>query len=265
MDSAYPRRILPALAISAFIHGLIIGAGPLQPLHTHEEQKASTPIAIELQTPPPLPSPVPIQRPVRTPRPKPTIVIETPQPIIVPRRAAVALATAPPAVKIGGSASNAELAKPVASAPPNGTRGEGEGVAAGGSGTGAGPGAGSGGAGGTGTGTGSSDQPCGAVGLVPATAPAIGRSGIWLETIRVTISFGDGHSENGVFPYPFIYQNEAADPWSPPNLSKEMTVRVPLPPPGIDLGAADRAVLMTLRYTRLDGTTLLPPCPGAQP
>lgn len=260
IDNAYSRRFLVALGLSAFIHGLIIGAGPLHPLRVREEQRASTPVAIELRTPPPLPAPLPT--PVRTPLPKPTVVVQRPRPV-VRHRPAPALATAPPAEEPGGSASAKELATTAPAAPPNGTTGAGIGVAAGGSGSGAGPGSGSGGANGTENGSGGASQPCGSVSLVPAAAPTISRSGMWLETIRVMMTFRDGHSESGVFPYPFVYRNEAADPWSPPNLSKDIAVPVPLPPPGTDLSNADRVVLETLRYTRGDGRTVLPPCSGS--
>jgi hypothetical protein len=259
-DSAYPRRFLLALAASIFVHAIIVAIGPLHPIETREQDRPSTPVVLERRTPPP-PTPKPTARP--TPKPRPTVAVTTPQPVVKRVVAAAPRATAKPAKHQGGSARPKELAKIVpTAAPPNGTAtAAGNGVAAGGAGTGAGPGAGTGGANGTGAG-GGGEQPCGHVSFVPTGAEQY-VNGKFYETIRTIVEFPDGHTETAVFPYPWIYNNQNDDPWSPQNLRKpSLAARAQLPPPGTDVGDGDRLVKLVLQYTKSDGTTRLPLCPG---
>ncbi len=239
LDPAYPRRILLAFAASVFIHALIVAGRPLSPIPTRENDQPSTPVVLERRTPP---SP-------------------TPQPVIKKVAAVAPRATAKPAQHRGGSAWPKELAKIVPSAEPNGTAtAAGNGIAAGGSGTGTGPGTETGAAGGTGTG-GGGEQPCGHVSFVPTSAPKY-VSGKWYETIRTIVEFPDGHTETAIFPYPWVYPNQNDDPWAPQNLNKQMAARAQLPPAGTDVADADRLVKLVLQYTRPNGTTVLPLCPG---
>lgn len=260
VDGKYPRRIVTAFAASLVIHALIIGSGPLHAIPTREEERPTTPVVLEQRTPTP-PPPRPTPQP--TPKPRPTIALATPHPIRKAVVAAAPRATARPATRRGGSARPKELAQVVPSAaPPTGTAtAAGNGLAAGGDGTGAGPGSGNGGAAGAGTGTNGSDQPCGYVTFIPTGAEQY-VNGRFYETIRATIEFADGHSESGVFPYPWVYTNQNDDPWAPQNLRKAMHARAQFPPPGATLGDADRVVRLVLQYTRPDGTTTLPLCPG---
>lgn len=262
LDPRYLRRLALALAASLFIHAVIIGLAPLHALPVRDDRTPATRVVLEVRTPPPVARPRPTPPP--TPRPRPTIALATPRP--VPRRVRSASRTPAQAASLrGGSRAPKVVAKLVPSAPPNGVAAEaGAGIAPGGAGSGAGPGAGSGGASGTASpapAPPAADQPCGSVTFVPEGASAQ-HGGAWYETIRVTISFRDGHAESGTFPYPFVYANEAADPWSPPNLTKDIAVPAQLPPPGTDLSGADRAVVLTLQYTNQNGRTTLPPCPA---
>jgi hypothetical protein len=256
-DPGYRRRILLALAASLFVHALIVAAGPLRPIRTHEEDRPSTPVVLETRMPTPRPTPAP------TPKPTPKIVLATPKPVTKRVAAAAPAATAKPARRPGGSARPKELAKIVPTdAPPNGTAtAAGSGVAAGGSGTGAGPGTGSGGAGGPGTGAGGAAQPCGHVSFVPTRAPSY-VNGKWYETIRTIVEFPDGHTETAIFPYPWVYADQNDDPWSPQNLRRDMPAHAQLPPAGATLGDADGLIRLVLQYTRPNGTTVLPLCPG---
>jgi len=256
LDPAYRRRILLAFAASVFVHALIVASGPLGPIPTRENDRPSTPVVLERRTPPP---PKPTAHP--TPRPRPTVAISTPRPVVKKIVAVGPRATAKPAQNQGGSARPKELAKIVPSAEPNGSAtAAGNGVTAGGSGTGAGPGTGTGGAGGTGTG-GGGEQPCGHVSFVPTRASTYA-NGRWYETIRTIVEFPDGHTETAIFPYPWIYTNQNDDPWAPQNLNKRMAARAQLPPAGTDVADADRLVKLVLQYTRPNGTTVLPLCPG---
>lgn len=251
-DPLRRRRIVVAFLASVALNALVIGAGLLHSLPVRDDQEPSTRVVLEVR-PRPVPTPPPRSTPPPpTPAPRPFVVL-VPQP--VHRRVVATAPVATPQRSIGGNPQPNELVRLTASAPPNGSAAAaGSGVA--GNGTGASSGAGDAGAGGSGA-----AQPCGAVSFIPTGTPNY-TNGKWYETIRAMVEFPDGHTESGVFPYPWVYANQNDDPWAPQNLNKRMTAHAQLPPAGSDVADADRVVQLVLQYTRPNGTTVLPLCPG---
>ena len=133
-----------------------------------------------------------------------------------------------------------------------------------GSGTSGGSGPGSGGGNGSGVG-GGGDRPCGFVEFLPY-APNHWTGQHFEEPIQATVSYRDGHEEHVRFPYPWIYADDAQDPWSTQN-SKNTDMSVPLqfPPSGSDTSNYDPLLKYILAHTKQNGTTDLDDCPSPAP
>jgi hypothetical protein len=110
-------------------------------------------------------------------------------------------------------------------------------------------------------------MPCGAVSFIPNGPPRYA-AGTMTETIKVTVSFRDGHEETAVFPYPWVYPNfEETDPWSPTNIKRgDFPVPIQRPPPGTDMSKLPLLIAYVLDAA---GLTDLKDCPrtwsGAAP
>jgi hypothetical protein len=101
--------------------------------------------------------------------------------------------------------------------------------------------------------------------LLPFEAPEHrGRS--ILEHITATVTFSDGHTENDQFPYPWVYTDPDADPWSTTNMrNPNFIVRVQFPPSAASASRYSSLIRYILDHTREeDGTTRLQECPHAR-
>ena len=273
-----PRRWLIAIALSIFVHEILISLAGLRvaPARPPADQVIER-IVIERR---PSPSPTPSPTPAPTPKPttRPTVPPKaTPLPVVV-RKDSGASARAQRHAKRGGSEAKhrAIVAKRASVPAPPSHRGTGVGAAAGGIGMGAGPGKGAGGSNGTGAGAGTGNQGtgangafnaniiCGFVEFVPKGAPKY-RNGAASEVVDAIVHFADGHTERARFPYPWVYQNgEHDDPWSSTNLKNpDFEILVQFPPAGMPLSGDDTYVKYILDHSDpRNGLTTLPPCPG---
>ena len=276
----HPRRWLIAIALSIFVHEIVIALAGLHVTHARPQaDQVIERIAIERRpTPSPKPSPSPTPAPTPKPAVTPTVPPKaTPMPVVV-RKENGASARAPRRAKRGGSeATHRTIVAKRSNIPaPPAHHGTGVGAAPGGIGAGAGPGNGNGGNNGTGAGAGTGNQGngangafnaniiCGFVDFTPKGAPHY-RNGAASEVVDATVHFADGHTERARFPYPWVYQNgEHDDPWSSTNLRNEnFEVLVQFPPAGFALSADDTYVKYILDHSDpRNGLTPLPPCPG---
>ncbi len=271
------RRWLIVIALSIFIHEILLGfLGPRIAHVRAEPDQIVEKIAIE-RRPSPKPSPSPTPAPILTPSARPTVPPKaTPMPVAV-RKDNAQSARAPRRAKQGGSeaAHRTIVAKRTMPAPPA-HHGTGTGQAAGGVGIGAGPGVGTGGNNGSGSGAGTGNQGngangafnanviCGFVEFTPKGAPKY-RNGAASEVVDAHVHFADGHVEIARFPYPWVYTNgENDDPWSSRNLKNpDFEVVVQFPPAGFQLSADDQYVKYILDHSDpRNGLTTLPNCPG---
>jgi len=272
-----PRRWVIAIALSIFIHEILLGlVGPRVDRARPEPDQIVEKIAIE-RKPSPKPTPSPTPASIVTPFARPTVPPKaTPMPVAV-RKDNAQSARAPQRAKRGGSEASHRsiVAKQALPAPPA-HHGTGTGAAAGGAGTGAGPGVGSGGNNGTGSGAGTGNQGngangafnasviCGFVEFTPKGAPKY-RNGAASEVVDAHIHFADAHVEIARFPYPWVYtEGERDDPWSRTNLKNpDFEVVVQFPPAGFQLSADDQYVKYILDHSDpRNGLTTLPNCPG---
>ena len=162
----HPRRWLIAIALSIFVHEIVIALAGLHVTRVRPQaDQVIERIAIE-RRPTPSPTPAPTPKPVVTPTVPPHA---TPMPIVV-RKENGASARAPRRAKRGGSEATPRtiVAKRSNIPAPPAHHGTGVGAAPGGSGAGAGPGNGNGGNNGTGAGAGTGNQGNGANGAFNA-------------------------------------------------------------------------------------------------
>ena len=102
-----------------------------------------------------------------------------------------------------------------------------------------------------------------AVSFRPNGPPSLLNGVIWSETVVASVRFADGHTEQAVFPYPWVYQDgERNDPWSDTNLRRrDFDVRVIMPPVGSDRTTFPPLVRYILDRTTPGGYTTLTGCP----
>lgn len=83
------------------------------------------------------------------------------------------------------------------------------------------------------------------------------------ETIAATVRFADGHTEQVVFPYPWVYRDgERNDPWSTTNLRRgDFDIRLVMPPVDSDRTTFPPLVRYILDHTTPSGYTTLTGCP----
>jgi hypothetical protein len=277
-DPKFRARILWAIAFSIAIHEIIAGLWPGRALPPEAPNVVSVRISIDRPTPKPTPRPTP--RP--TPKPIP-VVTPAPHYTLAPKivvRDPAAKAAATPTHKLGGAAAQKHIpfktpppATPKPAPPVSLVQGTHEGAQNGGAGSGAGAGNGTGGLGGTGTGSGtagtgtggdSNTAPCGDVYLSPEHFD-LNRDGSYVQQVRVTVRLRDGRESSAMFPYPFHYPNERANPFlSDAGLSSSGGVFLQQPPPGSDVSKMEPTVQTVLAHTDpATGKTTFPECPGA--
>ncbi|HTA37884.1 MAG TPA: hypothetical protein VK760_02350 [Candidatus Acidoferrales bacterium] len=240
-----------AFAISIAIHEVAAGliARPGAPAPVRETIAHVTTARI---VPPPAPTPRPTPKPTPPPKTPPPLTF-THAPIVVaraaPRAAIRRNAAAPPLLPVANAAD--------ASAAPSPGSAEGTGA-------GDATGAGSPGDGGTGTG-GGADEPCGGVTFISHGARVDPSTNAYFVTIRMSVSFPDGHAESTILDYPFYYPNAAANPFTPQNRNNpDVGVLMQTPPPALAPGEPP-LVQYVVKHTAADGFTLMAPCPGAAP
>ena len=94
-------------------------------------------------------------------------------------------------------------------------------------------------------------------------------AGTAYEAIRAVLTFADGHREQALFPYPWVYANAyATDPWTaapPPKGAVYVRVAVQRPPAGFDLSTLPPQIALVLAHTDERGFVDLPGCSGAAP
>jgi hypothetical protein len=240
--------LVVAFAISIAIHEVLAGfvGRPFAAPPAERERVARVTIARIVPPPTPTPKPTP-------PPPTPPPNTYTHAPIVVARaapHAAIHRVAAPQAQPQIVPAANASPAPPAQS---------GEGT-----GTGDKSGAGSPGEGGTGTGGGMT-EPCGGVTFTDHGSHTDPATHARYETIRLSVSFPDGHTESSILDYPFHYVDAASDPWSEQNRSNpDFPTLLQTPPPALASGEPP-LVQYVVKHTAADGFTLMPPCPGAAP
>jgi hypothetical protein len=240
--------LVVAFAISIAIHETLAGFVPRSGATPPAERETVQHVTIARVVPPPTPTPKPTPPP-----PTPPPQTYTHAPIVIARaapRAAIHRAAAaqprPPIVPVAH-----------ASAAPPPANGEGEGA-------GDKTGAGSPGEGGSGTG-GGANEPCGAVTFIDHGSHTDPSTHAFFVTIRMLVSFPDGHTESTILDYPFSYPNAAADPWSEQNRSNmDVPMLMQTPPPALASGEPP-LVQYVVKHTAADGFTLMAPCPGAAP
>ncbi len=267
------KRLGWAIAAAVAIHVDIFLFIPHQKAPPPDERVVTQPITLAVRTPKPTPPPTPppvVPTPRITPPPHytlaPQIVVRAPAPKAVSK----------PHHRVGGAAAPKHVLQtpvPIPRQPaiPNSVAvGTHEGVSNGGTGTGAGPGAGDGGLGGTGTGTGgvgngnggdTNGAPCGDIYILPGDL-TYRHDGTAVQEVLAKIVLHDGTVQIGRFPYPFIYRDEAQNPFvHSDRLSSNGGVPVQEPPPGADIQAMPPAVQVVLKHTNPQtGTTSLPEC-----
>jgi hypothetical protein len=261
------ERLIVALACSIALHEIVFGFLHARPRHNALEHPQPAEIIV-IATPRPTPKPRPT--PVHTPPPPTPPPNVTPPPHVTPMpiRQIAAAAKGEHAKARGGGMrhalsvhkSAARPASTVAVGAGTGTNvGEGSGIEPGEGGGEAGNGQGNSG---NGNGAVNADTPCGEVDFLPHGAPVY-RNGTASEIITATVKFGDGHSQDVRFPYPWVYPDgEKNDPWSSTNLKNpDLVVPLQLPPPGLDTSSWDPLILYILKHTNASGFTDLVDCP----
>ncbi len=104
-------------------------------------------------------------------------------------------------------------------------------------------------------------RPCGYVTFVPVE-PTRRVGTTFVERVRASVHYPDGHVESALFPYDWNYPNgEANDPWSTHNVRNgNLETPVQFPPRGTPLVALPSVLQYILSHARLDGTTDLTEC-----
>ena len=82
--------------------------------------------------------------------------------------------------------------------------------------------------------------------------------------MTVSIQLRDGETVTDDLGWPFVYADDADNPFSPQNENNpDVTTTMQPPPPDYDLEALQKpATVLAVRHTGPDGYTLLDPCPG---
>jgi hypothetical protein len=254
-DPERTRRFAIAIPSAVAITAMFVLLTQFQPAdRPAAEQAPATTIVLEKAPPTPRPTPTPKPPPPPIVRPVVTVTIAP-----VPERAA------PAAPRPIGGAHAAQRAIPRVAAPktfaaPNAASGGGTDVAAGtGTGTGSGDSAGPGDAGGNGNVN--ADAPCGTVDIIPFQSPDR-KNGAIYEHVQATITYPDGHKDTQEIPYPFIYRDADADPWSAHNMQTNIgSTPFQPPPPGANPARYSEPIRYILDHTLSNGHTTLQECP----
>ncbi|HTV74412.1 MAG TPA: hypothetical protein VME66_12020 [Candidatus Acidoferrales bacterium] len=267
------RRLLLAFFLAIALHaiaGVFFSTVP-QPV-AEIDRTISERVTIVQRTPAPTPAPRPT--PPVTPPPRasiaPVFAVYAPAP----------KAAAPMRKTRGGLAAHRHLSlvtpPPVPLHPQRVSFAEntGAGVADGGMGVGAGVGVGSGGDAGTssgvagvgeGTGSDAATAPCGYVEFEATHQERrSGKEYVWVE---ILVHLRNGETVTDDLGWPFVYANDAQNPFSAQNDSNpNFTTTMQPPPPDYDLETEQKpATVLAVRRTGPDGYTLLDPCPGSAP
>jgi hypothetical protein len=103
---------------------------------------------------------------------------------------------------------------------------------------------------------------CGSVIFTPNRGAEIQPTGEFYEYITIQVRRADGTVKAEQLDYPWIYANEAADPWSPKNRYGDNTMPVVFHfPPQDKLSRESALVQFVASHTTKDGASMLRDCP----